>query len=71
LFGRGLTFANNSLGSATFEGNFGTFSLNMFHQNSNLATITYCDVKTGWPQGFNNGSTIVVTTPIVCLPPGC
>ena len=61
----------NTLNSAAFEGNFGTFSLDMFLNNPALATITYCDVKTGWPQGFNNGSTIVVTTPIVCLPPGC
>ena len=61
----------NTLTSAAFEGNFGTFSLDMFLNNPALATITYCDVKTGWPQGFNTGSTIVVTTPIVCLPPGC
>ena len=64
-------FDINALTSAAFEGDFGSFDLNMFRNNSTLATITYCDVKTGWPQGFNNGSTIVVTTPIVCLPPGC
>ncbi|MCX2977369.1 leucine-rich repeat domain-containing protein [Candidatus Marimicrobium litorale] len=64
-------FYNNALTSAAFEGDFLSFSLTMFGLNFNLATITYCDVKTGWPQGFNNGSTIVVTTPIVCLPPGC
>ena len=64
-------FYNNALTSAAFEGDFLSFSLTMFGLNFNLATITYCDVKTGWPQGFNNGSTIVVTAPIVCLPPGC
>ena len=64
-------FSFNTLTSAAFEGDFGTFELDMFLNNPALATITYCDVKTGWPQGFNNDSTIVVTTPIVCLPPGC
>ena len=58
-------FYNNALTSAAFKGDFLSFSLTMFGLNFNLATITYCDVKTGWPQGFNNGSTIVVTTPIV------
>ena len=62
-------FENNALTSAAFEGDFGTFDLEMFYLNSNLATITHCDGTTGWPQGFNNGSTIVVTTPIGCSPP--
>ena len=64
-------FYNNAFTSAAFRGDFGNFNLNMFNSNPTLATITYCDVKAGWPQGFNNSSTIVVTTPIVCLPPGC
>ena len=64
-------FYGNALTSAAFEGDFGNFDLTMFLYNSALATITYCDGTTGWPQGFNNNSTIVVTTPIVCLPPGC
>ena len=34
--------------------------------NPNLATITYCEGTTGWPQGFNNGSTIIVTEPVDC-----
>ena len=67
----GGAFYGNALTSAAFEGDFGNFDLTMFLYNSALATITYCDGTTGWPQGFNNNSTIVVTTPIVCLPPGC
>jgi hypothetical protein len=60
---------NNALTSAAFEGDFLSFSLTIFQNNPALATITYCDGTTGWPQGFNNGSTIVVTTPIGCSPP--
>ena len=33
--------AENALPSAAFEGNFDTFSLDMFGDNDNLATITY------------------------------
>ena len=62
----GFAFYSNALTSAAFEGDFGTFNLDMFGQNSNLAVITYCEGTTGWPQGFNNGSTIIVTTPIAC-----
>ena len=61
-------FTGNALTSAAFLGNFGTFDLNMFEENPSLATITYCEGTTGWPQGFNNGSTIIVTTPIDCSP---
>ena len=50
-----VAFSQNALTSAAFEGNFGTFSLNMFVFNLNLATITYCEGTTGWPQGFNTG----------------
>ena len=38
----------------------------MFRGNPTLATITYCEGTTGWPQGFNNGSTIIVTEPVNC-----
>ena len=60
---------NNALTSAAFEGDFLSFSLTIFQNNPALATITYCDGTTGWPQGFNTGSTTVVTAPIGCLPP--
>jgi hypothetical protein len=59
-------FVANALTSAAFEVDFGLFSLDMFFFNEDLATITYCDARTGWPQGFNNGSTIIVTTPVEC-----
>jgi hypothetical protein len=62
----GLLFAENALTSATFEGNFGDFDPDMFIDIPTLTTITYCDGTTGWPQGFSNGSTIIVTTPIAC-----
>ena len=61
-------FTGNALTSAAFLGNFGTFDLNMFEENPSLATITHCEGTTGWPQGFNNGSTVIVTTPIDCSP---
>jgi hypothetical protein len=64
--GSGFSFANNPLTSAAFEGNFGTFASNTFASNPNLATITSCEDATGWPQGFNNGSTIIVTEPVNC-----
>ena len=64
--GSGFSFANNPLTSAAFEGNFGTFESNTFASNPNLATITSCEDATGWPQGFNTGSTIIVTEPVNC-----
>jgi hypothetical protein len=48
LFGRGFTFANNSLTSAAFLGDFGTFDLDMFEKNRDLATITYAQGASGW-----------------------
>ena len=71
-------FSNNALTtgtppdrltSAAFEGDFGDFQYYMFAANNNLTTITYCEGTTGWPQGFDNSSTIIVTTPIACSPP--
>jgi hypothetical protein len=62
-------FYNNALTSAAFKGNFGSFDLDMFPNNPTLATITYCEGTTGWPQGFNNGSTTIVTEPVNCSPP--
>jgi hypothetical protein len=59
-------FTNNALTSVVFQGNFGTFDLDMFYTNPALATITYCEGTTGWPQGLNNGSTIIVTEPVNC-----
>jgi hypothetical protein len=59
-------FYGNALTSAAFEGDFGTFDPAMFVNNPNLATITYCEGTTGWPQGFNNGATIVVTEQVNC-----
>jgi hypothetical protein len=62
-------FAGNSLTSVAFKGNFDDFDPNMLIDNPTLTTVTYCDGTTGWPQGFNTGSTTVVTAPIGCLPP--
>ena len=45
--GRGAFFIN-TLNSAAFLGNFGTFNLDMFGNNTNLATITYGLGATGW-----------------------
>ena len=62
-------FGYNPLTSAAFEGDFGNFNPDMFIStifNITLATITYCEGTTGWPQGFNNGSTIIVTEPVNC-----
>jgi predicted DNA-binding protein len=59
-------FNDNELTSAAFKGGFGDFSLNMFDTNPTLATITYCEGTSGWPQGFNNGSTTIVTTEMPC-----
>ena len=63
---KGFAFQNNDLTSAAFEGDFGGFQLGMFGNNPTLTTITYCDGTAGWPQGFNNGSTIIVTEPVDC-----
>ena len=59
-------FFDNALNSAAFEGDFSSFNLSMFLNNPALATITYCDARTGWPQGFNNGSTIITAAPVEC-----
>ena len=67
-------FYRNALTSAAFEGDFGTFNLDMFGQNFNLAVITYCEGTTGWPQGFKLGSTTgragrgraITTAPVNC-----
>ena len=59
-------FSSNPLTSAAFKGNFGGFQLNIFDSNPTLTTITYCDGTTGWPQGFNNGSTTITTAPLNC-----
>ena len=40
--------AGNALTSVAFLGNFGTFNLDMFRDNTNLATITYAQGATGW-----------------------
>ena len=44
----GSALRSNKLTSAAFLGNFGTFDLNMFETNANLATITYAQGATGW-----------------------
>ena len=49
-------FTLNVLTSATFLGNFGTFNLNMFQDNTNLTAITYSQGATGWPQTFTPGT---------------
>ena len=41
-------FASNALTSVAFLGDFGTFSLDMFEVNPDLATITYAQGATGW-----------------------
>jgi len=41
-------FFRNALTSVAFLGNFGTFELDMFQDNTNLATITYVQGATGW-----------------------
>jgi len=61
-----VAFGANALTSAAFLGNYETFDLNMFQPNANLATITYCEGTTGWPQDFDNGSTVITTTSIAC-----
>ena len=72
LFPDSVTFRYNALTSAAFEGNFGDFDLDMFNflhpvpPNPNVATITYCEGTTGWPQSFNIGSKTITTTPVDC-----
>ena len=47
----GSAFSGNGdgpLASVAFLGDFGTFNLNMFQPNTNLATITYAQGATGW-----------------------
>ena len=41
-------FAFNDLTSVAFLGDFGTFSLDMFEDNSSLETVTYEQGTTGW-----------------------
>jgi hypothetical protein len=62
-------FQTNAITGAAFEGNFGIFNLDMFIINPTLSTITYCEGTTGWPQTFNNGTTDITTTSIVCAAP--
>ena len=52
-------FTFNSLTSVAFLGDFGTFSLDMFEGNLDLATITYAQGATGWdsPQRIFTPST--------------
>ena len=65
-----ITFASNALTSVAFLGNFGTFNLNMFQNNDNLATITYAQGAMGWPQTFtsNTGPTGSVTAEVAAPP---
>ena len=52
-------FESNALTSVAFLGDFGTFSLDMFEGNLDLATITYAQGATGWdsPQRIFTPST--------------
>ena len=60
-------FADNALTSVAFEGDFGSFGRYIFSGNLlTRFTITYCIGTTGWPQYFNNGSTIITSTPVDC-----
>ncbi|MDG2270982.1 MAG: fibronectin type III domain-containing protein [Halioglobus sp.] len=65
-----IAFASNALNSVAFLGNFGTFNLNMFQNNDNLATITYAQGAMGWPQTFtsNTGPTGSVTAEVAAPP---
>jgi hypothetical protein len=74
LFGRGFTFANNSLTSAAFLGDFGTFDLDMFEKNRDLATITYAQGASGWDAPLrtftpDTGPTGSVTAEAAAAPP--
>ena len=67
-------FRNNALTSVAFLGNFGTFDLDMFEVNANLATITYAQGATGWdspPRTFtpSTGPTGSVTAEAAAAPP--
>ena len=46
--GNSAFFNNNDLTSVAFLGDFGTFRLEMFQDNPDLATITYAQGATGW-----------------------
>ena len=61
-------FFSNSLTSVKFEGDFSTFSLDIFKDNP-AQTITYCGGTKGWPVTFNLGETDIITTQIDCTPP--
>ena len=63
-------FYRNDLTSVAFLGNFGTFNLNIFQVNVNLATITYVQGATGWPQTFapSTGPTGSVTATQAAAP---
>ena len=67
-------FAGKALTSVAFLGNFGTFNLDMFRTNANLATITYAQGATGWdsPQRTftpDTGPTGSVTATQAAAPP--
>ena len=67
-------FNSNDLTSVAFLGNFGTFNLDMFRTNANLATITYAQGATGWdsPQRTftpDTGPTGSVTATQAAAPP--
>ncbi|MDG1494358.1 MAG: leucine-rich repeat domain-containing protein, partial [Porticoccaceae bacterium] len=65
--GSGAFYNNNPLTNVAFEGDFGTFELDMFERNLNLATITYCEGKPGWPQIFTinmEGSSLEATSKV-------
>ena len=72
--GRGAFFIN-TLNSAAFLGNFGTFNLDMFGNNTNLATITYGLGATGWdntqrtftPRTGPTGSITATPAPAITL----
>jgi hypothetical protein len=64
-------FGGNALTSVAFEGDFGTFNLNMFDYNPTLATITFCDDTENWGGSFNIGTeeAPIMSTPAarVCI----
>ena len=47
-----VAFYRSALTSAAFLGDFGAFDLDMFPENPSLASITYAQGATGWPQTF-------------------
>ena len=67
-------FTFNSLTSVAFLGDFGTFSLDMFEVNLDLATITYAQGATGWDAPsriftLSTGPTESVTAEAAAAPP--